>query len=84
MLQNRGIAFKLTFLILTSCILIFFVIFGYNYFFSRKIILDKIKENAAAKEVMERIKKFSEKTSQSDDITILAVKYLKKKEQGQI
>jgi len=46
MLKNRSIAFKLTFLILTSCTIIFFAIFGYNYSFSRKIILDKIKENA--------------------------------------
>ncbi|MBL7073406.1 MAG: hypothetical protein ISS33_06520 [Candidatus Omnitrophica bacterium] len=46
MLQNRGIAFKLTFSILTSCTLIFFAIFGYNYIFSRKIILSKIEENA--------------------------------------
>jgi len=46
MQKNRGIAFKLTFFILTSCAIIFFIIFGYNYSFSRKIILDKIKENA--------------------------------------
>ena len=46
MLKNRGIAFKLTFFTLASCTIIFFIIFGYNYSFSRKIILDKIEENA--------------------------------------
>ncbi|MFH1394668.1 MAG: SpoIIE family protein phosphatase [Candidatus Omnitrophota bacterium] len=46
MINNRGIAFKLTFFILTSCIVIFIIIFGYNYSFSRRVIIDKIEENA--------------------------------------
>ncbi|MBU0683536.1 MAG: SpoIIE family protein phosphatase, partial [Candidatus Omnitrophica bacterium] len=46
MINNRGIAFKLTFFILTSCVIIFIVIFGYNYSFSRKVIIEKTEENA--------------------------------------
>jgi len=46
MLKNRSIAFKLVFLILTSCTIIFVVIFGYNYFVSRRILIKKIEENA--------------------------------------
>lgn len=46
MMKNRGIAFKLTFFILTSCTFIFIAAFGYNYFFSRRIIIKGIEENA--------------------------------------
>lgn len=46
MIRNRGITFKLIFFILTSCTIIFAVIFGYNYLFSRRIIIGKIEENA--------------------------------------
>jgi len=46
MMKNRGIAFKLIFCILTSCILIFVIVFGYNYLFSRRIIIRNIKDNA--------------------------------------
>jgi len=46
MIKNKGITFKLVFYILTSCTLIFGVIFGYNYLFSRRIIAGDIRENA--------------------------------------
>jgi len=46
MLKNSGIAFRLAFLILTSSTLIFGGIFGYNYYFSRKIIEKDIMANA--------------------------------------
>ena len=45
-IRNRGIAFKLVFFILTSCTLIFLVIFGYNYLFSRRIIIKNIQDSA--------------------------------------
>ncbi len=46
MMKNRGIAFKLILFILASNTLIFILIFGYNYFFSRKIIIKNVEENA--------------------------------------
>lgn len=46
MIKNRGIALKLILLILTSVTLIFFFIFGYNYLFSRQIIIKNVEENA--------------------------------------
>ena len=46
MLRNRGLAFKLILLILSSCILIFTAILEYNYFISKKIIIKNIEENA--------------------------------------
>ncbi len=46
MMKNRGIAFKLILLILTSSTLIFISIFWYNYKFSRRIILTNIEQNA--------------------------------------
>lgn len=46
MLKNRGLALKLSFFILASITLIFFVLFSYNYIFSRRIIEDKIEQNA--------------------------------------
>ena len=46
MMKNRGITFKLIFFILSSCTFIFVVVFGYNYLFSRRIIIREIEENA--------------------------------------
>lgn len=46
MIKNKGIRFKLVFFILSSCALIFAVIFAYNYFFSRRIIEKNIKTSA--------------------------------------
>ena len=46
MIKNRGIAFKLVLFILTSCTVIFVLIFGYNYLFSRRIIIRNIEDNA--------------------------------------
>jgi sigma-B regulation protein RsbU (phosphoserine phosphatase) len=46
MIHPRGIAFKLAFFILTSCTIIFGIIFGYNYLVSRRIIIDRIETNA--------------------------------------
>jgi len=40
-MKNRGLAFKLVLLILSSVTLIFLLIFGYNYMYSRKIIIEK-------------------------------------------
>lgn len=45
-MKNRGIALKLTLLILTSTMIIFGLIFGYNYTFSRRIIERNVEENA--------------------------------------
>ncbi|MBN2355357.1 SpoIIE family protein phosphatase [candidate division KSB1 bacterium] len=47
MLKNKSIAFKLIFFILLSSALIFSVMFGYDYWMSRNIILKKVRENAA-------------------------------------
>ncbi len=47
MLKNKSIAFKLIFFILLSSAFIFAVMFGYNYWVSRKIVLKKVRENAA-------------------------------------
>ncbi|HHT9137156.1 MAG TPA: SpoIIE family protein phosphatase [Candidatus Wunengus sp. YC60] len=46
MLKNSGIALKLIVLILASTMLIFGLIFGYNYTFSRRIIEKNVEENA--------------------------------------
>ncbi len=46
MLKNKGIAFKLSFLILMSSTLIFILIFWYNYRFSHQVIVKNIEENA--------------------------------------
>ncbi len=45
-MRNKGIAFKLTFFILTSSVLIFGIIFTYNYLYSRRIIVKNISEQA--------------------------------------
>ncbi|MCK4534329.1 MAG: serine/threonine protein phosphatase, partial [Syntrophobacterales bacterium] len=45
-MKNRGLAFKLTLLILSSVTLIFLLIFSYNYLYSRKIIVKNIENNA--------------------------------------
>lgn len=45
-MKNRGIGLKLILLILTSVTLIFFLIFGYNYLFSRRIIIKNVEKNA--------------------------------------
>lgn len=45
-MKNRGIAFKLILLILASSTLIFMLIFGYNYYISRRIIVKNVEENA--------------------------------------
>ena len=46
MKKNSGIAFKLSLFILSSSAVIFFLIFGYNYWFSREIIIDNVEQNA--------------------------------------
>ncbi len=46
MFQNKGLAFKITFFIMTCCTVIFAVMLFYNYKISRQLILDKVKENA--------------------------------------
>jgi len=45
-MKNRGLAFKLILLILSSVTLIFLLIFGYNYMYSRKIIVENVEKNA--------------------------------------
>ena len=45
-MKNRGLAFKLILLILSSVTLIFLLIFGYNYMYSRKIIIENVEKNA--------------------------------------
>jgi sigma-B regulation protein RsbU (phosphoserine phosphatase) len=44
--RKRGIAFKLTLYILSSITLIFALIFGYSYVYSRKVILKTVEESA--------------------------------------
>jgi sigma-B regulation protein RsbU (phosphoserine phosphatase) len=46
MLKNRGIAFKLSILILSTTAIIFVIIFGYSYQISRELILNNVRENA--------------------------------------
>ncbi len=45
-IRNRSIAFKFSFFILSSCTIIFILIFGYNYLFAHRIITQGIRENA--------------------------------------
>ncbi len=46
MIRNSSIRLKLILFILTSSAIIFIIIFGYNYLFSRKLIIREIKGNA--------------------------------------
>jgi len=46
MLKNGGIAFKLSFFILSTTAIVFIIIFGYNYQISRKLILNNVRENS--------------------------------------
>jgi phosphoserine phosphatase RsbU/P len=46
MLKNKGIAFKLSILILSTTAIIFLIIFGYSYQISRELILNNVRENA--------------------------------------
>ncbi|MBN1104437.1 MAG: SpoIIE family protein phosphatase [Deltaproteobacteria bacterium] len=46
MARNRGIALRLTILILTSITIIFSVVFTYNYLVSRRIIRQNVAKNA--------------------------------------
>jgi phosphoserine phosphatase RsbU/P len=46
MKKNRGLAYKLSLLILSSSAVLFFLIFGYNYLFSREIIIDNVEQDA--------------------------------------
>ena len=46
MMKKKGIAFKLAFFILASCAVIFVLIFGYNYFISRRIIAKDVRDKA--------------------------------------
>ncbi len=45
-MKRRGIAFKLIVFIMTGITLIFALIFGYNYLYSRKILLKNVEDNA--------------------------------------
>ncbi len=45
-MKTKGLAFKLIFSIMTSISLIFILIFGYNYLFSRRIILKNVEDSA--------------------------------------
>lgn len=46
MFKNKGIAFKLSILILSTTAIIFLIIFGYSYQISRELILNNVRENA--------------------------------------
>jgi len=46
-LRDRGITFKLVFCILSSCAIIFTVVFGYNYGVSRGILITRIEDVAS-------------------------------------
>lgn len=45
MIKNRGIALKLTLLILSSMTLIFALVLGYYYFFSKEIVVENVQKN---------------------------------------
>ena len=45
-MKHKGIAFKLILFIFVSCAFIFALVFGYNYYFSRRIIVENVEENA--------------------------------------
>ncbi|MDH5705994.1 MAG: SpoIIE family protein phosphatase [Candidatus Aminicenantes bacterium] len=45
-MKRRGIAFKLILFIMTGITLIFSLIFGYNYLYSRRILLKNVEDNA--------------------------------------
>ncbi|MBT3261504.1 SpoIIE family protein phosphatase [bacterium] len=49
MFRNRGLAFRLSFLVLVSCAFIFVFIIGYNYIVTRKILIDDLRESAQNK-----------------------------------
>jgi phosphoserine phosphatase RsbU/P len=59
MLKNRGLAFKLTLLILASISLIFVGVFAYNYVYTKRIIVQNIEKNAVnlARATVNRIDK---------------------------
>jgi phosphoserine phosphatase RsbU/P len=44
--KERGLAFRMAFFILSSTTVIFVVAFGYNYFYSRDLVLKNVRENA--------------------------------------
>lgn len=46
MIKNRGIAFRLVFLILCGINLIFASVFGYNYFFTHRMVEEKTEQRA--------------------------------------
>jgi phosphoserine phosphatase RsbU/P len=46
MLKTKGIAFKLSILVLSTTAIIFIIIFGYSYHISRKLILNNVRANA--------------------------------------
>ncbi len=46
MKTTHSISFKLIFFVLAGCTAVFAVIFGYNYYFSREMIVQKIEGNA--------------------------------------
>ena len=45
-MKSRGIAFKLILFIMSGISLIFSLIFGYNYLYSRRILLKNVEHNA--------------------------------------
>lgn len=45
-MKRRGIAFKLILFIMTGITLIFALIFGYNYLYSKRILLKNVEDNA--------------------------------------
>jgi phosphoserine phosphatase RsbU/P len=44
--RERGLAFRMALFILSSTTLIFVVAFGYNYFYSRSLVLKNVRDNA--------------------------------------
>ncbi|MDD5091012.1 MAG: SpoIIE family protein phosphatase [Candidatus Wallbacteria bacterium] len=47
MFKSKGLAFKLSFWILTGCLLLFFLLFWYNSRISEKLIIKYMRENAS-------------------------------------
>ncbi|UCC38997.1 MAG: SpoIIE family protein phosphatase [Candidatus Aminicenantes bacterium] len=88
-MKKKGIAFKLIVSIMTGISLIFILIFGYNYLFSRRIILKNVEESAknlaiattnqidkvllSMQEATENLARFLEHTSFDDKEQILNI-----------
>jgi len=81
---GRGIAFRLSFLILVTTSLIFIGLFGYYYAFSRQLIEDKIEEDAThlAQATANRIDKVLGATEKIPEDLSVFMEYLTPETEG--